>query len=128
MSGLKIGRMIEHGSSEELSPEPTGVKHDLGKPRMDLLVPEAELLTAAVFTFGANKYGNYNWMGGINYSRLHASLRRHLAEWAKGVDVDEESGLPHLAHASCNIQMLMWMGIHKPELDDRPKGVRNGKS
>lgn len=111
----------ESGSSAPVSRIPAGgTKYDSGKPRMDLLVPEAEELTAQVFSFGAEKYGDYNWAKGINYSRLHGALRRHLAAWARGIDADEESGLSHLGHASCCLQMLIWMQIHRKDLDDRP--------
>lgn len=113
----------ESGCSEEASSDLTnegGVKYDQGKPRMDLLVPEADELTAQVLAFGAGKYGQYNWMEGIAYSRLHAALRRHLGSWSKGEDRDPESGLPHLAHARCCLDFLIWMSIHRKDLDDRP--------
>lgn len=97
-----------------------GVKYDQGKPRMDLLVPEADELTAQVLAFGASKYGPHNWMEGIAHSRLHAALRRHLGSWSKGEDRDPESGLPHLAHARCCLDFLIWMSIHRRDLDDRP--------
>lgn len=103
-----------------------GTKYDGGKPRMDLLVPEAEIQTAKVFGFGSQKYGDYNWQAGIRTTRLQGALRRHLAAWAAGEDLDPESGLPHLAHASCNIQMLIWMCKHRPELDDRAHKIREG--
>ncbi len=57
---------------------PSGVKHDQGKPRMDLLDADASEGLAAVLTFGANKYAAYNWRGGLQYSRLIAALLRHL--------------------------------------------------
>jgi hypothetical protein len=105
-----------------------GTKYDAGKPRMDLLVPEADELTAMVLGFGAEKYGPFNWMNGIAYSRLHAALRRHLGSWAKGEDRDPESGLPHLAHARCCLDFLIWMSINREDLDDRPSpSLRNSK-
>jgi hypothetical protein len=106
-----------------------GTKYDSGKPRMDLLVPEADEVTAKVFTFGAGKYGDLNWMKGINYSRLHAALRRHVSAWARGVDLDDESGLPHLAHARCCLDMLLYFQeAGRIELDDRPSTQSKGES
>lgn len=105
-----------------------GLKYDGGKPRMDLLVPEAEELTAQVFTFGAEKYGPYNWMEGIAFSRLHAALRRHLAAFSRGEDLDPESGLSHLGHASCCLQMLIWMSEYRKDLDDRPSAELRRKA
>jgi hypothetical protein len=117
----------ESGCSGRASSE-GGTKYDAGKPRMDLLVPEADELTAMVLGFGAGKYGPFNWMNGIAYSRLHAALRRHLGSWAKGEDRDPESGLPHLAHARCCLDFLIWMSINREDLDDRPSpSLRNSK-
>ena len=97
-----------------------GTKHDSNKPRMDLLVPEADLETAKVFTFGAEKYDDYNWMKGFKYSRLTAALLRHMTSFRLGEDLDPESGLPHLAHARCCLDMLIWHTINRKDLDDRP--------
>ena len=106
-----------------------GTKYDSGKPRMDLLVPEADEATAKVFTFGAGKYSDYNWQKGINYGKLHAALRRHVSAWARGVDLDEESGLPHLAHARCCLDMLLYFHeTGRIELDDRPSIQSKGES
>jgi hypothetical protein len=97
-----------------------GLKYDEGKVRMDLLPPHALESIAKVFTFGAQKYASYNWAKGIPFSKLRASLQRHLTEFDKCEDVDPESGLHHLWHAGCNIIMLIEMLILHPELDDRP--------
>lgn len=35
-----------------------------------------------------------------------AAAMRHLAAWRDGEQLDEESGLPHLAHALCCIVFL----------------------
>jgi hypothetical protein len=128
---LKVTPTRESGISEVASGEQSsgGTKYDSGKPRMDLLVPEADEATAKVFTFGAGKYGDYNWQKGINYSRLHAALRRHVSAWARGVDLDDESGLPHLAHARCCLDMLLYFHeTGRIELDDRPSTQSKGES
>lgn len=107
------------GYSELPSSLGQGKKLDSGKPRMDLLVPEADIEVARVLGFGASKYDENNWKKGISYSRLHGAVRRHLAAWSMGEDLDPESGLPHLAHARCGLDFLIWMSKHRPELDDR---------
>jgi hypothetical protein len=127
-----VGDLVGIFDTENLEVKETksegGTKYDSGKPRMDLLVPEADELTARVLGFGSDKYGPYNWMNGIAYSRLHAALRRHLGSWAKGEDRDPESGLPHLAHARCCLDFLIWMSINREDLDDRPSpSLRNSK-
>lgn len=98
-----------------------GLKYDADKPRMDLLDPTFTRGTAAVLTFGARKYAADNWRGGINYTRLIASMHRHLAAIQENQDIDPESGLPHVYHIACNCQFLGWMMVNRPDLDDRYK-------
>lgn len=98
-----------------------GIKYDQEKPRMDLLDPSFTIGVAEVLTFGAKKYAADNWRGGIEVTRIIASIHRHLAEIQKGNDFDEESKLPHVYHIACNCQFLGWMLENKPEMDDRWK-------
>jgi hypothetical protein len=101
--------------------EPTGLKYDAEKPRMDLLDTEFLEGVAQVLTFGAKKYAAHNWRGGINVSRLVGAAYRHLGAFNKGQNLDEETGLCHLYHAACCLMFAAWMVNHKPELDDRWK-------
>ena len=102
-------------------PEPAGVKHDTGKPMLDLIDPLAIEGLAAVLTFGANKYAAHNWRGGFKYSRLIAALLRHLFAIMRGEDKDPESGLPHIDHVGCCWMFLSNMSKTRPDLDDRHK-------
>lgn len=104
--------------------EAKGTKFDSEKPRMDLLDPDALEGLAKVLTFGAQKYDSWNWSKGIVFSRLTASLLRHLMAFQRGEDIDPESGLPHLDHIGCNWMFLSALSKRKPELDDRPR-LRN---
>lgn len=99
-----------------------GVKHDSEKPRMDLLDPWALEGLAAVLTFGANKYDSWNWAKGIHYSRLVASLERHLGAIKKGEYIDGESGLPHIDHLGCNWHFLSALMKKGQDWDDLPYG------
>lgn len=78
-----------------------GIKHDLGKPRYDLLPPDSLARVVAVLTYGAEKYAPHNWRKGIEHSRLYAAAVRHLEAWRRGEQIDGESGQYHLAHAIC---------------------------
>lgn len=99
-----------------------GTKHDEQKLRFDLLPPDAEEILAAIFTMGAGKYGDRNWEEGIEYGRLYAAARRHLSQFWKGEDLDEESGLPHVAHAAWNcLALLQFHLCGYTHLDDRSK-------
>mgnify|MGYP003394458006 CR=1 FL=1 len=95
-----------------------GRKDDAQKNRFDLIPPEALEQLAAVYTYGCH-YGERNWEQGIKWGRIFAAIMRHLWAFWRGEDVDKESGLSHLAHASWGCFTLMtYEGTH-PELVDR---------
>lgn len=104
-----------------------GVKHDAGKLPLDLLDPLALDGIAAVLAFGAKKYAANNWRGGISYTRLIAALLRHMFSIVRGIDIDDESGLPHIDHVGCCWMFLSNMMKTRPDLDDRWKGNQNGQ-
>lgn len=97
----------------------TGVKHDSGKVRVDLLSFEAMEEIAKVMTFGAGKYGDDNWRGGMAWRRLLGAGLRHLFAFSRGENLDPESGLPHLAHAGCCIMFLLEYYLTANGKDDR---------
>ena len=99
------------------------MKHDNGKPSMDLLPVEAKKAIARVFDFGAKKYARHNWRNGFDYSRLIAACERHMDAFNDGEDNDPESGESHLAHAGCCIMMLLESVIKGYGRDNRHKPV-----
>jgi hypothetical protein len=120
-------------STPETSPDPKPTqtvslgfrqsRADAFKLRYDLIPPEAEAALASVLTFGASKYNDRNWELGLPWMETVASLRRHLAAFVAGEDLDPESGLPHVAHIITNAAFLVTMTKRRPDLDDRPHGV-----
>lgn len=84
-------------------------KDTLGKPRHSLIPSEAITALAEVLTFGADKYGEHNWKKCKNTSVYLDALERHLQAWRCGERLDKESGLPHLAHALCNLTFLVYL-------------------
>ncbi len=101
--------------------EEKGVKKDEGKIRMELLPPFALQKIAEVFTFGAEKYSEWNWAGGLKYSRLYGAMQRHLADWYKSDSLDKETSKSHLFHAGCCLLMLIEMEEFRKDMDDRPE-------
>ena len=84
-------------------------KKDHGKPMWDLLPYKQIAKIVDVLTFGAKKYGPNQWQEVDNpRDRYFAAMMRHLTAWRGGKSIDEESGLPHLAHAGCCLLFLMW--------------------
>ena len=98
----------------------TGVKHDSEKLRYDLLPPHAVEQVVEVLTYGANKYVDRNYEKGMEISRVFAATQRHLNAYWRGQDLDEESALPHIAHAITDLMILLEIERLHPELDDRP--------
>lgn len=85
-----------------------GVKYDAGKNRLDLWPVGAYLVIGQVLTAGATKYDDNNWQIVENASnRYYAAALRHLTAWRLGELNDEETGLPHLAHACCCLVFLL---------------------
>lgn len=90
-------------------PPVLGIKHDDEKPRWDLLPLEPVARIVDVLTHGATKYQPNNWMQVFNAGdRYFGAAMRHLVAWKGGEKIDQESGLPHLAHATCSLLFLMW--------------------
>ena len=82
------------------------LKFDSGKPDFTLIPQEALLELAKVFTYGANKYGTFNYSGGCNYRRYVAAAQRHINQWLRGEDIDE-IGTNHLANAAASLLMIL---------------------
>lgn len=84
-------------------------KHDQNKPRPTLL-PLAELnQVIEVLEFGAQKYSVDNWQTVPDARQRYTdALLRHSMAYANGEQLDDESGLHHLAHATCCALFIMW--------------------
>ena len=86
--------------------ESGGMKHDGGKPKTHLLPPEALESIVDGLTYGANKYAERNWEKGLPKDAMIGSILRHLLQIMKGIETDEESGLPHHVHLITNCAFL----------------------
>lgn len=94
-----------------MNKQPIGFKADQGKNRMSLVIgsfARAMLEIGKVGTFGANKYSADGWLHVEDgQTRYKDAMLRHFLADCTGDALDEESGLPHLAHfAWCALAML----------------------
>lgn len=94
------------------------IKHDAGKWRFSLLPLNAIKDVIGVLEFGASKYAADNWKTVENARQRYfdASIR-HITAWWAGEKYDQESNLPHLAHAVCCLLFLMWFDDNGGEND-----------
>ena len=94
-------------------------KFDNGKADLSLL-PESALKQAAyAFMYGAEKYGRYNYLNGIEVSRLIAAALRHINSYNEGNEIDPESGAKHLGHAIANLSMIIELAEKGKLIDNR---------
>lgn len=91
------------------------------KPERFSLMPRLGLAAISrVFGFGASKYAAHNWRRGYEWSKSFDALERHFQAAKDGETYDEESGLPHLAHAGFHILVLLTWLEEQGEGPDNP--------
>ena len=99
--------------------EGLGAKNNAGKPPLSWIPRSAMIAEAEVLAFGAVKYARDNWRKGLLWSEVLDAALRHVYAFVDGEDVDQETGLSHLAHARCELGFLLEFLDTHPELDDR---------
>ena len=92
-----------------------------GKPPVQMVPKSAIYAIANQMEYGAEKHGRDDWKKGLPWSQRIGSIMRHLLEFASGIDIDPESGRPHLDGVLTQAAMLKEYTRTHPELDDRPK-------
>lgn len=97
-----MSQIINAKSSEE-------AKADQGKVRPTLVPASLVWAVAKIREYGCKKYKDpENWKR-VEPQRYRDALYRHMLAYFSGEKTDEESGLPHLWHAACNIAFLIEM-------------------
>lgn len=110
-----------------------GLRYNDDKIRYDLFEPYALEQVARIFTKGAKKYAPFNWLKGMEWSKMIASMKRHIAAFEKGEDRDfdldcegckegtcvNHTGELHIAQAAWNALGLTSYYKHYPQGDDR---------
>lgn len=91
-----------------------------GKAPLEYLTTSADDGDALVLKGGADKYGIRNWTIDKILARTYiAAIRRHLKEWAEGVDVDKDSGQSPLNHIRACCAIVIDAEKHGTLIDDR---------
>lgn len=106
----------DSGERQEFS---SGAKRDTekGKPRYDLISPQALTRLANLMARGAEKYDEWNWSKGMNMSRLYSSMNRHMIQFYLG-DKSED----HLAAVMFNAMAIIhFEETGREDLNDLPK-------
>lgn len=105
-----VDKIEQVGEAPDVNPieeSEVAIKHDQDKNRLELIPPEAIDAMGRAFTYGAKKYADHNWVNGFPWERIIGSAMRHLNDFRKGVDIDEESGLHQLDCLIANVAMLI---------------------
>lgn len=105
------------GSEVNLITPGSGLKQDDGKLPLDLLPMRALQEVAKVLAFGVKKYDRNSWQGVKPRRRYFAAMMRHLFDRALGKKIDEESGLPTMAHAVCDGLFLLAFDVGLDPID-----------
>lgn len=98
-----------------------GLKFDQEKPDLSLISSIWILGVGNVLTFGKKKYAAHNWRKGIELSRILSACLRHIFAFLGGEDLDKETSLPHLDHASCCLMFARELWETKKSMDNRYK-------
>jgi len=99
----------------------SAVKNDQQKTDLYLIPFSAKKGIALAFMDGERKYGRYNYLKGMEWTRILAAADRHLSAFNAGEDNAEDSGLNHLYHAGACISMLIEYYEKKLGTDNRFK-------
>lgn len=82
-------------------------KETTGKPRVELVHYALIKRIAGVREFGINKYKNdEDWKTSPVNTYVAAAIR-HLYKYLWEGELDEESGLNHLDHAACSLDLAI---------------------
>lgn len=98
------------------------MREALGAPYFRHLPLEALAAAAASFEYGARKYKDRNWEGGLPWQQMIDSLRRHLDDFERRSDFDDGetgSGLHQTCMIMASAMMLCSSVIRGIGTDDR---------
>jgi hypothetical protein len=119
------GESLELPHETRVVDSSTGGEKGSKLAQISALDPDALLAVAKVAGFGAQKYARLNYMKGFDWSLSFDALMRHSLEFWAGRAIDEESGLPHIAHAIWQAMCLYSFSTRELGTDDRISAGRH---
>lgn len=84
-------------------------KDTKGKTRLELVLPSTIEWLGRIRTYGVQKYKDPDNWKKVPKDQYVGAAMRHFEKYRKGEYLDDESGMPHLAHAMCNLMFLLDM-------------------
>lgn len=69
--------------------------------------------------YGASKYEKWNYLRGFDWSLSYNAMQRHMHSFWKGENLDPETGVSHMAHASWHGLALVSFDLRGLGNDDR---------
>lgn len=99
----------------------TGGQKNQKNVRLHATPKESLFELGRVFAFGEDKYDDYNFRKGFNWSLSFDALQRHVWAFWDREDKDHESGLHHMAHAAWHCLILTFFSLTERGTDDRPE-------
>jgi hypothetical protein len=99
--------------------EDKALKYDSNKEDLSIISYDALKEIAKALEFGSKKYGRYNYLQGMKWTRISSAALRHLYKWIWISSKDEESNLSHLAHLGACVIMLLDYETKNIGEDDR---------
>lgn len=103
-----------------------GLRFSAGKPRYDLMPPEAVIALANHYLVGSRIYAERNWERGMAWGQCFRAVCSHAFKWLMGHDYDAETGTHHMIAVAWNAFALFTYHIRKIGTDDRPKTAALG--
>jgi hypothetical protein len=89
--------------------------------QLGALDPATLITLGEIAGMGASKYDRYNFLKGYDWSLSYDAMQRHMLLFWAGEDLDDESHLPHVAHAAWHALTLLAFSQRKVGTDNRPK-------
>ena len=82
--------------------------------------PRSLTMLGEVAGYGREKYAQYNYLLGYDWSLCYNAAMRHMMLFWAGEDLDDETGLPHTVHAAWHMLALTAFRDRDIGIDDRP--------